>query len=259
MKLAFISDIHGNPIALDAVLVDIEKRGGVNGYQFVGDYAALGYDPIGVLEQITNLPNATFVRGNTDRFITTGKYPDPHVEDALEDSTLTQVVVNIARSFAWTQGCICATGWFDWLAALPLEHRFELPDGTRVLIVHAAPGHDDGDGIRPNHTDDEVRTILKDCKADLIVVGHTHIALDRIVDGIRVVKLGSVSNPHTPDLRASYAMLEADESNHTVKLHRVDYDRQAVIQAIKNAHHAEQKYLIDYMLGKNLSELFQEE
>ena len=47
MRLALFSDIHGNPIALDAVLADIAAEGGVNAYWVLGDLAAIGYDPVG--------------------------------------------------------------------------------------------------------------------------------------------------------------------------------------------------------------------
>ena len=71
MKIAILSDIHGNSIALDAVLADIEHAGGVDGYWLLGDFAAIGPDPVGVLEQIRALPNALFLRGNTDRYAST--------------------------------------------------------------------------------------------------------------------------------------------------------------------------------------------
>lgn len=44
---------------------------------------------------------------------------------------------------------LAATGWFDWLAALPLEPRLTLPDGTRLLGVHAAPWPDDIPSLPP--------------------------------------------------------------------------------------------------------------
>ena len=51
MQIAIIADIHGNPLALDAVLADIERRGGVEGYWLLGDYCAIGFDPAGVLDR----------------------------------------------------------------------------------------------------------------------------------------------------------------------------------------------------------------
>ena len=53
MRLAILSDIHGNPVALDAVLADIQSQGEVDAYWVLGDFAALGYDPVTPLEKIT--------------------------------------------------------------------------------------------------------------------------------------------------------------------------------------------------------------
>ena len=98
---------------------------------------------------------------------------------------------------------------FNFLADLPPEQRFELPDGTRVLALHVAPGQNDGAGIHPKLTDVEVQALLAGASADLVCVGHTHWPVNRRVGGIRVINCGSVSNPVALDLRASYALLEA--------------------------------------------------
>ncbi len=82
MRLALLSDVHGNPIALDAVLGDIDARGGADGYWVLGDLVAQGYDPAGVLRRLTALPNARFVRGNTDRYTLTGERARPSVAKA---------------------------------------------------------------------------------------------------------------------------------------------------------------------------------
>ena len=94
------------------------------------------------------------------------------------------------RPFAWTQGAVTQGGWFDWLAALPLEQRLLLPDGMRLLGVHAAPGSDDGDGVRDDQSDAELHALLETCEADLVVVGHTHRPLERRVGGVHVLNLG---------------------------------------------------------------------
>ena len=77
MRLAILSDIHGNPIALDAVLADIQSQGAVDAYWVLGDFAALGYDPVTPLEKVTALSHASFTRGNTDRYVVTGDLPVP--------------------------------------------------------------------------------------------------------------------------------------------------------------------------------------
>ena len=245
MRLALLSDIHGNPIALDAVLADVETQGGVDGYIILGDLAALGHDPVTVLERVVALPDALITHGNTDRYVVTGDRPPIPPPPGKE--------IEIAHSFAWTQGYVTGAGWFDWLAQLPLEVRIELPDGTRMLGVHAAPGTDDGAGVNPVLTDRELGELLSGCGADLVITGHTHWALDRTVDGVRAVNLGSVSNPWAPDLRASYVLLDAGATGHEVTARRVDYDRQAVIDGIAASHHPTQEFLTAWFRGERFA------
>src|SRR5438445_13079387 len=83
MRVAVFADIHGNSIALNAVLADITARGGADAYWVLGDLIAIGADPVGTLERLAALPNATFVQGNTERYLLTGERPYPSIQDAL--------------------------------------------------------------------------------------------------------------------------------------------------------------------------------
>jgi predicted phosphodiesterase len=251
MRLALLSDIHGNPIALEAVLQDIEAQGGVDGYWVLGDLAAIGYDPVGALERLVALPNAHFVRGNTDRYVVSGERPGPTLEAVQADPRLAPKLAEVAASLAWTQGYLAATGWLDWLDGLPLEQRARLPDGTRLLGVHAAPGSDDGLGINPRLSDGELQALLAECDADLVCVGHTHWPLDRQVGGVRAVNLGSVSNPIIPELCASYVLLEADAAGYGLEQRQVDYDRAAVIEALRRSRHPAGSFIVGHFLGEH--------
>ncbi len=251
MRIALLADLHGNPIALDAVLADIQAQGDVDAYLVLGDLAAIGYDPIGVLERLVRLPKVYFVRGNTDRYLVTGERPGPPIKVVQAEPDLLSKYIQVARSFAWTQGAVSATGWSAWLAELPLEHRLVLPDGTRLMGVHAAPGCDDGRGVSPTMSQPELRALLAGCQADLVCVGHNHWPIDLVVDGMRLVNPGSVSNPFPPDLRASYALLEADALAYQLEFRRVDYDHQAVIEAVQRVRHPAGEYVISFMLGQN--------
>jgi len=250
MRIAFISDIHGNSIALEAVLADVAAQGDVDAYWFLGDFSSLGYDPVGVLERVTRLPNTIFLRGNHDRYTVTGERPGPTLEEAQAQPKLMPFVLNMASNLAWTQGQIRASGWWDWLAQLPLEVRLTLPDGTRVLCVHSAPGTDDGPGIIPPLSDDELRTLLAPAKADLVIVGHTHVPLDRTVGVVRVFNLGSVSNPVMARLNATYALLDADATQHTLQLRYVEYDRQVALDELKRVKHPTADFLAKFIRGE---------
>jgi diadenosine tetraphosphatase ApaH/serine/threonine PP2A family protein phosphatase len=173
-------------------------------------------------------------------------------EKAREDSALLPQIIEAARSFSWTRGYLSAAGWLDWLTNLPLEVRLTLPGGTRLLCVHASPGRDDGPGIQSKHSDGELEQRLAGCEADLVIVGHTHVPLDRQVGEIHVVNLGSVSNPVTQGLQATYVLLDANEHGYTIQLRRVDYDREAVIRAIEQSHHPTPSLLIGFMAGERV-------
>ncbi|HEX7736377.1 MAG TPA: metallophosphoesterase family protein [Ktedonobacteraceae bacterium] len=250
MRIALISDIHGNSIALDAVLADIEARGGVEGYWLLGDFSSMGYDPVGVLERVAKLPEAVCTRGNHDRYTVTGERPGPSDADAQANPRLLPFVLAMATNLAWTQGQILASGWWAWFEQLPLEARLTLPDGARVLGVHAAPGLDDGPGIIPSLSDDELSVLLAPAEADLVIVGHTHVPLDRTLDGVRVFNLGSVSNPLRERLEASYAILEASDAGYTIQLYYVDYDRAAVIEALQRVKHPTAPLLARFLRGE---------
>jgi putative phosphoesterase len=249
MKIALISDIHGNLVALDAVLQDIQAHGGVDGYWVLGDLAAIGPDPIGVLERLTELSEAEFVRGNTDRYLVTGERPPPSVEECEADPSQWRRFAEVASSISWTQGAVTVAGWREWLADLPLERRFVLPDSTRVLCVHASPGSDDR-GLHPGLSEDELRASLDGCEADLVCVGHTHYPRDVRVDGVHVVNGGSVSNVFPPDLRACYGVLEADEGGYLFQQRRAEYDRGAVVEELERVNHPAREHIIQFLGGE---------
>lgn len=245
MRVALLSDVHGNSIALDAVLRDIDQAGGAETFLFLGDHVAIGPDPAGVLERITRLDGARWVRGNTDRYLVTGDRP-MHTYGATTAEAQAAMRIEFANSFSWTQGYLTAAGWFDWLAALPFEIRLALPDGTRLLAVHGTHRRDDENELRPNRTDAELAAALDGCDADLLCAGHTHLALDRQVGPrLRMVNPGCVSNPIRADGGlASYALVDAGPIGYSVDLRRVDYDHDAFEVQLRTAHHPAAEYLI---------------
>lgn len=252
MRMALFSDIHGNSIALDAVLDDIQAMGGVDAYWVLGDIVAMGHDPVGVLERLVALPEVCVIRGNTERYTVTGARPKPTHEQVQADLNLLPLLVKVAHQFAWTLGAITAAGWLEWLAELPFEQRLVLPDGTRLLGVHASPNRDEGAGINPTLSESEFQALAGSCEADLVCAGHTHWPMEVRVGGVHLVNLGSVGNPWAPDLRASYVILDAGPGGYTVQHRRVDYDRDAVIAELVRIKHPEPDYMISFLRGERL-------
>ena len=247
MRIAAMSDIHGNKVALDAALDAVEATGGVDEYWFLGDLVALGPDPVGVLETISSMRNVRCTRGNTDRYVSEGDRPPPTIEEAAGDSSRLPALVQCAGTFAWTQGAVSQAGWLDWLSELPLEAEVTLPDGTVVKGVHAAPGRDSGLGFKPDMSDEEYRLSLGDCQAGLLLVGHHHRQLDTMVGGTRVLNMGSVSLSLPPDPGAGYVLVDADRDGFTAELCSVPYDREAVAQATETLKHPGASYIAGHL------------
>jgi predicted phosphodiesterase len=249
-RLALFSDIHGNSVALDVVLADIQADGGVDAYWVLGDLVGGGPDPVGVLERLRALPNVCIVRGNTDRYVVSGVPNRMALDEICRDSHRAAAFVEMIESLAWTRGAVTSTNWLSWLDSLPVERRLVLPGGVRLLGVHASPDCDDGEGMHAGRSHAEMRSALARCEADVVCVGHTHVPMRITVDGVDVINVGSLSNPIPPDLRASYTILEVDRSDYRVLQRRVDYDREAVIAAAQRVRHPAAECIGRFMRGQ---------
>jgi hypothetical protein len=88
-----------------------------------------------------------------------------------------------------------------------------------------------------------------------VFVGHTHWYWDTVIDGVRVVNLGSVSNPLTPDMRASYVILEAGEDGYEVTRRRAAYDVAACMARIDEVAHPAGGFMKSFFRGEMQSPL----
>ncbi|MGH2364381.1 MAG: metallophosphoesterase family protein [Chloroflexota bacterium] len=242
MRTAILSDLHGNAIALAAVLADVERQGGADEYWVLGDLASSGPDPAGVVRRVADLPNLRVIRGNNERYLL-GEEP-PILAHAERVSGLTaRKMMEIASSFAWARGVVTGAGLLPWIAALPATFRTVLPGGERLLAVHASLNSDDGDGFHPKLTDQQLTGMVAGAEADLIVCGHTHLPLKRRVNGVLVVNVGSVGLPVTADRRACYALLKADQHGCEIVHQHVAYDWDSAIAAIRASGYPDKEFL----------------
>jgi diadenosine tetraphosphatase ApaH/serine/threonine PP2A family protein phosphatase len=192
-----------------------------------------------------------FLRGNTDRYVVSGERPFPHAEDVERDPSLAPLFTAVEASFAWTRAQMSDAD-LAWLGALPASQRTRLADGTRLLAVHASPRSDDGVGITPEIADDQLAALLEDVDADIVCGGHTHQPTDRRVGARRAINLGSVSNPITSDLRATYVIADSDRHGHRVAHQRVAYDHDAVVQRAEQSGHPEAHYIASFQRGEQV-------
>ncbi|WP_227134147.1 metallophosphoesterase family protein [Halorubellus salinus] len=205
MRVAVISDVHGNRVALDAVLDDMPRVAGV---LCAGDVVGYGPWPAECVDRVRR-EGATAVMGNHDRAV---------VQDSgFRFNDMAQAGVAYAREHL-------DDDHFEYLASLPEER---LAADGRVKIVHGHP--DDPDHYTRPH---EFSPRLLDDE-DVLVMGHTHVqAHEKYGEGI-VMNPGSVGQPRDGDPDAAYALLDLDRM--TVEERRVEYDVDAVQEAVEEA------------------------
>ncbi len=250
MRLGIIADIHGNDVALRAILDDAGHRG-VDGWWALGDLVLFGPRPIEVLHLLLNLPGIRMLRGNTDRYVLTGEQPAPHATaaDAAASVDLVQRYAAMAAGIGWTRGVLDQAGLLAELTSLPTRLRLQLPSGAGVLGVHASPRADDGPGIDPDITDERLRALLAGCDADLVIGGHTHHVTDRLIDGIRALNPGSAGLPHTPGT-TSWLLLEDDGQTLHVTQRTVSFDAQAVVDDLHRRGHPNAEFVDSILTGR---------
>lgn len=178
--VAFLSDIHGNLAALDAVLAELERLG-VKQIYVAGDLLLGGDQPLEVWQRLQTL-GATCTRGPSDLALAS---VDPGSLVPIDDGQRRQ-----ARLFAKTRAAI-GDLVAERLRRLPERHRIPLVDGREVLMVHGSPV-DDQREISHDLNDDEILDLLDDDPADIIVCGSTHVPFQRSVADYHVVNVGSV-------------------------------------------------------------------
>jgi predicted phosphodiesterase len=203
MLRALLYDIHGNLPALEAVLADL---GDADEFLLGGDYATAGAWPRETVERLKELPNATWIRGNADRWLVDrDDAPDP------------------IGGFAEQAAELLGEELVQELYALPETATI---DGT--LYCHASPGSDMASfGKDPGNLDAE---LLLGVEAERVVFGHTHVSFDRPgPGGIELVNPGSVGMPLDGDHRAAYAVVDGGR----VERRRVEYDWEASVAAVR--------------------------
>jgi diadenosine tetraphosphatase ApaH/serine/threonine PP2A family protein phosphatase len=226
MRIAFVSDVHANWQALEAVLADLDASGAIDDVVCLGDVVGYGGEPLRCLDRIRAGGWLTLT-GNHDRACT-------------DASTLGWFNEDAASAIRWTLPQLDEDR-LAWLRDLP--ERAEL-GGAR--LVHASLRDPIHEYVLDAWTAAANLELLGD---RLCFHGHTHVPgvfhvergrVDRdyrlgIVELPRpaLVNPGSVGQPRDHLADASYGIWDADLD--TFEFRRVPYDREAAKQAIRQA------------------------
>ncbi|PSL50557.1 putative phosphoesterase [Salsuginibacillus halophilus] len=216
MKIAWLSDIHGNARALKAVLNDIEKQQ-VNEINVLGDLVFRGPEPKNALETVRSLP-AGVIQGNADlwvvRGIQNGEVPDkarPLMQQENE----------------WTVERLTEDD-LNYLERLPHSITKDVHH-LKFHAFHAIPGDLFHPVKREDSTDEKRKFILEQADADVYIYGHVHTPYVETIDDKTLINTGSVGLPFDGDSRPSYVITDLSDGKLTTEIRRVDYDYNKVL------------------------------
>lgn len=214
MKVAVISDIHGNFQALESVLADIQKNK-CDQIFCLGDLAMAGPQPRTVLDYIMNrCQDWVIIKGNTDKMIT---------EFDLKMYDKMQKKFPVMANALLDDVDIIEQDKKDFLASLP-EQKSIMVEGVSVLLVHGSPRKINED-ILPGMKISEVQDIIEGVNEELILCGHTHVPCGyQTLTKQTVVNVGSVGRPMTGVPKANYAIFDFENGTFSVEHRVVDYD-----------------------------------
>ncbi len=225
MKIAILSDIHGNLSALDAVLAHLDAHGGADQIVVLGDIAAMGPQPREVMDRLRER-GCAIVQGNTDAWsapAATPPKPPKKIEEKREK--------RISRLWHWLKDELRPED-VEFLNALPLTHE-EMAGAERLWFVHGSPRRNN-ENIWPTTSDGELREMLQPARAagaTIVCCGHTHHAMLRVFEGITIVNPGVVGTQGDGDVRAAYVLFTADDAGPRIEFRRVAYDPASTIAA----------------------------
>ena len=217
MRFAVISDVHGNAMALDAVLADIATQG-VDATLCLGDHISGPLDPAGTADRLMAL-DGPVIRGNHDRWVAQGRRDDGDLDPTDQ--------------FASRR---LRTDQHAWLADLPATEVFN----GEIFLCHGTPGSDNAAWLDGWYRD---RSITLPSEATVtglaggidypvMLCGHTHMARSvRLRDGRQIINPGAVGLQvvhGSPDAR--YAVVERRNGKWLTSLRVVEYDHHAAGQ-----------------------------
>ena len=223
MRIAILSDIHGNRTAFEAVLADLQRTSPdliLHG----GDLADAGASPVEIIDRIRDL-GWTGVVGNTDEMI----FRPESLEEYANQSSAPASLWKAIREMAATTRSLLGEERIGWLRELSPVHIQD-----RFALVHASP-ESLWRAPEPDATDAELESIYGSLRRPIVIYGHIHrpyirsFASHEFPKGL-IANAGSVGLPYDGDPRASYLLL--DGSGPIIR--RVEYSVEREIKTLSS-------------------------
>ncbi len=231
MRIALISDIHGNAVALEAVIAAI-RHGGVDQIICLGDVATLGPEPDSAIEMLQEL-NCPCVLGNHDEFLL-----DPHLIHSYTDVSV------VIEAVDWCRDRLAAKH-LAFLETFQPRIELQVDKQTSILFYHGSP-RSHMENLLATTSPGDLDRMLGGYSATVMIGGHTHIQMLRQHHGMLIVNPGSVGLPFKefetskpPRLlqHAEYALIDIDNGAINVSLRRIPLNKALLHRAVEHSHH----------------------
>jgi putative phosphoesterase len=216
MRIAIVSDIHGNRTAFEAVLADLRLTSPdliLHG----GDLADSGSNPTEIVDRIRDLGWPGVV-GNTDQML----FVPESLQEFAKQSPHLQPLFAVIEDMALATRDALGVERLAWLRSLPLM-QIHAP----MALVHASPASP-WRGPAPEASDAELESIYQPLGQPVAIYAHIHRSFIRSVSEMTVANTGSVSLSYDGDRRAAYLLL--DDSKPAIR--RVAYDLDRELKAL---------------------------
>ncbi|MHA1616192.1 MAG: metallophosphoesterase family protein [Candidatus Njordarchaeales archaeon] len=224
MRILLVADAHANIHALRNVF---EHARGYDFVIFIGDSVDYGPHPSEVIDFLREHVDI-WVMGNHDNAVAWNV--DCSCGEKLHAlSVYTRKMISLKK---------LDKNHINFLQSLPIKRETDI-EGVKLYIVHASPRDPLYGYLFPHLPEDKLKEMLvektptgsKPVNCDYLVVGHTHMPMNRNVGPLTIVNPGSVGQPRDGDPRASYAILDTKEDKFEV--YRVKYPVEKTIAYIK--------------------------
>ena len=216
MRVAIVSDIHGNLTAFEAVLADL-RLSSPDLVFHGGDLADSGSSPVEIVDRIRAF-GWSGVAGNTDEALFR---PSSLVEYAEQSPGFRPLLPEIEERMAWTREKL-GSERLQWLSQQALAQEF-----ADLVLVHASPA-DLWRSPSSNASDSELEEVYGRRGKRLVVFGHIHQPFVRTLPTVVIGNSGSVGLPFDGDPRAAYLLIEEGKP----QVRRVAYDTDLEIQRL---------------------------
>ena len=223
-RIAVLSDVHGNAVALAAVRKAI-KAARPDSIVVAGDHVLNGPDPAATVDGLRELEadGALVIQGNTDIAVADFDYGAafPWYTDGVADT--------IVRAAEWAHDAL-GEERLDWLRRLPSERRLRI-DETLVLVTHGSPGSQTAGFDRELDPSVTIERLSR-TDARIVCCGHTHVPDVRDFGWRQIVNAGSAGYVFDGDPTASWALVELDGDEVRAEIRRTEFDALAVSNAL---------------------------